>query len=78
MGDLEEDTKMINNKIILFGKIFIFKTQKKESLNINRFKGFLRHIFALESCIAQQNGRMEQHLWGWGAVSSEEVLEMLA
>ena len=78
MGDLEEKSKMINNKIILLGKIYIFKTQKNEPLNINRFKGFLRHHFVLESFIAQQNGSMEQHLCGWDAVSSEVVLEMLA
>ena len=77
MGDLEEENKMINNKIILFAKIFIFKTQQFESLNLSRFKGFLKHNFIIESYIAEQNKKMEQHLRGWGAITTEEVLNML-
>ena len=78
MGDLQEENKMINNKTILFAKIFIFKTKQIESFNINRFKGFLKHNFVLETYIAEQNRKMEQHLGDWDSITTEDMLNMLA
>ena len=78
MGDLEGENRTINNKVILFGKIFIFKTQTIESLNIRRFKALLKHNFILETQIAEKNGNMQEHLQAWDASSTEMVLSMLA
>jgi len=77
LGDLEEETKMINNIVILLGKIFIFRTKEGDLLHINRFKEFVKQIFITETYIAENSGSTEQLLCRWNAVRGQDILEML-
>ena len=77
-GDLEEANGLLNNIIILLGKIFIFRQKSEQSLRIDNFKKLLKHMFKMEAIIATNNGKEQYLLWRWEAVSQEEVLEYLA